>query len=150
MRIVVGSDHAGVVLKISIREHLCKLDGITVVDVGADSETPAADYPDITVEACRALQQGQVDRGILVCGSGIGMCIAANKCRGIRACVCHDVYSAAQGVEHDGMNVLALGARVIGPALARSVVEVFVNARFSNEQRHRRRLEKVTRLEDVG
>ena len=105
------------------------------------------DYPDYTVRLCRALQEGRAERGIMICGSGAGACIAANKMHGIRASVCHDHYTAHQAVEHDDANVLCLGSRVIGEALARELAETFLQARFSGESRHRRRLEKVISLE---
>lgn len=145
MRIVVGSDHAGFDLKEHIVTYLREL-GHQVVDVGAHSSAPV-DYPDYAEVVGVALREGRADRGVLICGSGVGASVAANKLPGIRAGLCHDTYSAHQGVEHDDMNVLVLGARVIGAEMARELVRAFVAAVFSGEERHRRRLEKVNALE---
>ena len=145
MKIVVGSDHAGFELKLELAEAL-RRDGHEVTDVGAYSTEPS-DYPDFAAAVGRAVQKGAVERGVLICGSGVGASVAANKLRGIRAAVCHDGYSAHQGVEHDDMNVLVLGSRVVGTALALELVQAFVSARFSGEERHLRRLEKVKALE---
>lgn len=146
MRIAVGVDHGGFNLKQALEDELAKL-GHTVVDCGADSFNPTDDYPDFAQAVGNALQRGEADRGVLVCGSGVGAAIAASKMRGIRACVCHDTYSARQGVEHDDMNVLSLGARVIGDELAKELVRAFVSAQFSREERHQRRLNKVLAIE---
>jgi ribose 5-phosphate isomerase B len=116
-------------------------------DLGAQSLDPADDYPDIVEAVAHAVSSGQAQRGILICGSGVGACIAANKVPGIRACLCHDTYSAHQGVQHDDMNVLCLGARVIALELAKELVAAFLNASFSGEERHRRRLNKVLLIE---
>jgi RpiB/LacA/LacB family sugar-phosphate isomerase len=145
MRIAIGADHAGFDMKIGLIQHLEAL-GHTVLDLGTDSRDPV-DYPDFAEAVARALLEGQADRGLLVCGSGVGATVAANKFRGIRAGLCHDTYSAHQGVEHDDINLLVLGSRVIGTELARELVTAFVNARFSGEERHRRRLAKVAALE---
>jgi len=145
MRLVLGSDHAGYELKQEIAAELRGL-GHEVVDVGTDSTAPV-DYPDFAEAVGRAVVEGRGERGILICGSGVGASVAANKIRGIRAAVCHDTYSAHQGVEHDDMNVLVLGGRIVGPALARDLVCAYLGASFSGEERHVRRLQKVKALE---
>ena len=145
MRIAVAFDHAGFPLKQTILNTV-RSAGHEPIDLGTDSATPV-DYPDYAVKLGRAILDGEAHRGILVCGSGVGACIAANKMRGIRACVCHDTYSAHQGVEHDDMNVLVLGGRIVGAALALELVQAFLGAAFSGEERHQRRLEKVRRIE---
>lgn len=146
MRIVVGADHRGYELKDVIAAQL-RASGHEVTDVGTNT-SDSVDYPDLAVAVGKVLQDGQADRGILVCGSGVGAVIAANKLRGIRASLCHDTYSAHQGVEHDDMNVLCMGSRVVGEDLALEIVKAFVNARFSGEERYRRRLAKVKELEE--
>jgi len=146
MRIAVGADHAGFEMKNEVADYLRGLSH-EVIDFGAHSAEPGDDYPDYAEAVGNAIRQGKADRGVLVCGSGVGVSVAANKIAGIRAAVCHDVYSAHQGVEHDDMNVLVLGARIIGPALALDLVAAFVGARFTNEERHVRRLAKVKALE---
>jgi RpiB/LacA/LacB family sugar-phosphate isomerase len=148
MRIAIASDHAGFKLKQDMLKYLGEL-GHWVVDLGTNSEDPV-DYPDYAVAVANAVLGGTAERGVLICGSGVGASVAANKLKGIRAAVCHDTYSAHQGVEHDDMNVLVLGARVIGPALARELVAAFVHATFSGEERHVRRLNKVRALEERG
>ena len=145
MKVVVGSDHAGFVLKQEIADAL-RAEGHDVLDVGTHSTAPA-DYPDSAEAVGRAVVDGRAERGVLVCGSGVGASVAANKVGGVRAAICHDTYSAHQGVEHDDMNVLVLGARIIGGALAPELVRAFLSARFSNDERHVRRLEKVKALE---
>lgn len=145
MRLVLGSDHAGFELKQGIAAALRGL-GHEVIDVGTDSLAPV-DYPDYAEAVGRAVVEGRGERGILFCGSGVGASVAANKIRGVRAAVCHDTYSAHQGVEHDDMNVLVLGGRIIGPALAGDLVRAFLGASFSGEERHLRRLQKVKALE---
>src|SRR5215467_13502385 len=145
MKLVIGSDHAGFELKNSMGDLLRGL-GHSVLDVGAFNMNPS-DYPDFAEAVGRAVLDGKAERGVLICGSGVGASVAANKLLGIRAGLCHDTYSARQGVEHDDMNVLALGARVIGPELARELVIAFVRAMFSGEERHRRRLAKIQALE---
>jgi RpiB/LacA/LacB family sugar-phosphate isomerase len=147
MRVAVAGDHAGLVLKNVVREALTG-SGHDVRDLGTFATEPV-DYPDYAALVARAIAEGVCERGVLVCGSGVGASVAANKHRGIRAGLCHDIYSAHQGVEHDDMNVLVLGGRVIGEALARELVLAFVAARFSNEERHCRRLDKVRALEEV-
>jgi ribose 5-phosphate isomerase B len=146
MRIAVGTDHGGFLLKESVVAAIQEV-GHEVVDVGAYTLDPKDDYPDVAVAVGRAVQSGQAERGIAICGSGVGVVIAANKLKGIRACLCHDTYSAAQGVQHDNMNVLGLGGRIIGPALARELVIAFLNARFDQAERFLRRAEKVNALE---
>jgi ribose 5-phosphate isomerase B len=148
MKIAVAADHAGYELKNHLRGVIEKL-GHTVTDLGAHNAEPS-DYPDFAEAIGKAVQSGAVERGVLICGSGVGASIAANKLHGIRAAICHDAYSAHQGVEHDNMNILVLGSRVIGPALAEDLVEAFLKANFTNEARHVRRLEKVNRLESKG
>lgn len=145
MRIAVGSDHAGFAMKQELSDYLRGL-GHTVVDLGTHSSDPV-DYPDYAEAIGSAVLSGSVERGVLICGSGVGASVAANKLPGIRAGLCHDTYSAHQGVEHDDTNVLVLGARVIGPELANELVRAFIGARFSGEPRHRRRLEKISSLE---
>jgi len=145
MRIVLGSDHAGFQLKEEIAAYLRER-GTKLLDVGTNGPEPV-DYPDFAEAVGTPVLEAKADRGIVICGSGIGASIAANKIPGIRAGVCHDTYSARQGVEHDDMNVLVMGSRVIGPALAREIVKTFLDAKFSNEERHRRRLDKVLALE---
>jgi RpiB/LacA/LacB family sugar-phosphate isomerase len=145
MRIAIGSDHAGFQLKEIISAYLRELKH-QVADVGTHSTEPV-DYPDFAEAIGKALIEGQADRGVLICGSGVGASVAANKMPGIRAGLCHDTYSAHQGVEHDDMNILVLGARVIGVELARELVRAFLGAEFTGEERHRRRLEKILLLE---
>lgn len=145
MRVAAGADHAGFELKALIIDHLTKA-GHEVVDVGTHSLEPV-DYPDYARAVAEAVLSGRAERGLLICGSGVGACVAANKLAGIRAGLCHDTYSAHQGVEHDDMNVLCLGSRVIGPELALELVNAFLAARFSGEERHRRRVAKIEALE---
>jgi ribose 5-phosphate isomerase B len=147
MRIAVGCDHAGFPLKQTVADELRRL-GHDVVDLGAGSAERPVDYPDISEAVAGALVAGDADRAVLICGSGVGASVAANKVRGIRAAVCHDTYSAGQGVEHDDMNVLTLGARVIGPALATDLVRAFVEAKFSGDERHVRRVGKIGAIEE--
>lgn len=146
MRIAIASDHAGFPLKELVRVHVAEL-GHDVQDLGAYDTTPS-DYPDFAVKVGTALMRGEADRGILICGSGVGVCIAANKMPGVRAGMCHDTYSAHQGVEHDEMNVIVLGARIIAEALAFECVDSYLNANFiANEERFVRRLNKVYAIE---
>jgi ribose 5-phosphate isomerase B len=145
VRIAVGADHAGFELKQRLAEQL-RQSGAEVLDLGTDGPEPV-DYPDYAEAVGQALREGRADRGLLVCGSGVGASVAANKLPGVRAGLCHDTYSAHQGVQHDDMNVLVLGARVIGIELARELLQAFVAARFSGAERHQRRLEKVNDLE---
>lgn len=146
MKIVIGSDHAGVDLKANLIEYLNQL-GHSVVNVGVDTPTPV-DYPDYAKKVSDVVIGGGAERGVLICGSGVGASVAANKIRGVRAGLCHDVYSAHQGVEHDNMNVLVLGSRVIGPETARELAHAFLAASFTGEERHVRRLAKVRELEE--
>ncbi len=145
MRIAMGADHAGFEMKRDLTAYLAK-NGHEIMDIGAFT-TAAVDYPDIAEGVAQAVRNGQADRGIIVCGSGIGAAIAACKLPGIRACVCHDTYSAKQAVEHDDMNVLCLGARVIGAALAKLLADTFLAAGFSGEARHMTRLAKIDAIE---
>jgi ribose 5-phosphate isomerase B len=148
MKVILGADHGGYALK---NELLSRLKGkYDVTDAGAYTFDETDDYPDFAVVVGKAVATGKAERGILICGSGVGACIAANKIPGIRACLCHDTYSAHQGVEHDDMNVLCMGARVIGPALARDITTVFLASKFSNEERHIRRLAKMKLIEKEG
>ena len=146
MNVAVGADHAGFGLKATVVEAIRSL-GHHVVDCGAFQLEPGDDYPDFAAAVSQALMEDRADRGVLVCGSGVGASVAANKFSGIRSGLCHDTYSAHQGVEDDDMNVLALGARVIGPALATELVTTFLRARVSGAERHERRLAKVRALE---
>ncbi len=146
MKIALGADHAGYELKETMAAELTEM-GYEVVDVGTYSTDPV-DYPDYAAALGRAVLDGRAERGILICGSGAGASIAANKLKGIRATVAHDAYTAHQAVEHDDINVLALGARVIGVAQASELVRSFVGAEFSGEDRHLRRLNKVLALEE--
>ena len=145
MKIVIGSDHAGFALKNAMGDVLRGL-GNAVLDVGAFNENPS-DYPDFAEAVGRAVLDGRAERGVLICGSGVGASVAANKLVGIRAAVCHDTYSAHQGVEHDDMNVLVLGSRIVGVKLAEDLVKAFLGAQFTNEERHKRRLAKIAVLE---
>jgi RpiB/LacA/LacB family sugar-phosphate isomerase len=145
MRIVVGADHAGYELKQVLAAYL-RHRGHEIVDIGTDSDEPV-DYPDYADALSQAVLDGRAERGLLICGSGVGASVAANKIRGIRAGLCHNTYSARQGVEHDDMNVLVLGARVIGVEVARDLVDNFLGAQFNGEERHRRRVEKIRALE---
>ncbi len=145
MRVAIAADHGGYLLKAPLVA-VVKEAGHEPLDLGAHS-AERSDYPDFARAVGEALQQGLAERGIVICGSGVGACIAANKMRGIRAAICHDTYSAHQGVEHDDMNVLVLGGRVIGAELAAEIVRVFLNARFSYGERYMARLKKVALLE---
>jgi ribose 5-phosphate isomerase B len=149
MKVALGCDHAG----FDLRQHVAdwiRAAGHEVLDRGPVRLDPDDDYPDAAAAVGRAVAQGDAERGVLLCGSGVGASVAANKIRGVRAGLCHDTYSARQGVEHDDINVLCLGARVIGEALARELVGAFLAARFSGEARHRRRLRKIEALERGG
>jgi RpiB/LacA/LacB family sugar-phosphate isomerase len=145
MRVAIGADHGGFALKARLVEALRQA-GHEVVDLGTHSDEPV-DYPDYARAVGRALLEGRAERGVLICGSGAGASIAANKMHGIRASLAHDTYTAHQMVEHDDVNVCCLGARVVGPELAAEIVTVFMNASFSGEERHLRRLKKVAALE---
>jgi len=144
-RVAVGADHAGYRYKEVLADHLRGL-GHDVIDLGTDGPQ-SVDYPDYARAVAETVARGEVDRGLLVCGSAVGVCIVANKVPGVRAGICHETYSARQAVEHDDMNILCLGERVIGIEVAREVTTAFMNARFSNEERHRRRLEKLRTVE---
>ena len=152
MRIAIGSDHGGFSLKEEISRFVQEL-GYEVLDFGTDS-SDSVDYPDFVELVGKAIQTGQADRGILFCGSGIGVCITANKMKGLYAAICHDIYSANQGVEHDDMNVLCLGGRVIGPDLAKALVKKYLESRFigndPGESRHLNRVAKMKKIEEKG
>ena len=151
MRIAFSADHAGAALKDELIRRM-RASGLDRewLDLGSDGSDPEDDYSDFAQRLGDAIVAGEADRGILICGSGVGASVAANKIRGIRAAVCHDTYSAHQGVEHDDMNVLTLGARVIGPEPAYECTAAFIGATFSGEPRHRRRLGKVLAIEAAG
>jgi ribose 5-phosphate isomerase B len=146
MRIGIAADHEGFALKNQLATALSAA-GYELVDFGAHDLTPDDDYPDYVVPLARAVAAGQVDRGIAICGSGVGVCVAANKVHGVRAGLCHDHFSARQGVQDDDMNVLCLGSQVVGLALAWELTQIFLAARFSGAERHLRRLTKVSALE---
>jgi len=147
VKLVISSDHAGFPLKEAVRANLAKA-GHEVLDLGAYTVEPEDDYPDFAEKVGEAIKEGVAARGILICGSGVGVCVAANKIPGIRAAICHDAYSAHQGVEHDDMNVLVLGARIIGSSLAYELALAFIGASFQGkEARFRRRFEKVLAIE---
>ena len=146
MKLVIGSDHAGFALKVALGDLLRSLKH-EVLDVGAFNENPS-DYPDFAEAVGRAVLEGKAERGVLICGSGVGASVAANKLMGIRAGMCHDTYSAHQGVEHDNINVLVLGSRVVGVKLAEDLVKAFLGAKFTHEERHVRRLRKIEMLEE--
>lgn len=148
MRIVIGCDHAGFPLKKRVIEAV-RQEGHRVIDIGTTSTKPV-DYPDYARKLAGIIQSEKAERGIILCGSGVGACIVANKFRGIRAGMCHDPFSARQCVEDDDANVLCLGARVIGPGLAVALVRIFLKARFSRAERHRRRVSKIFELENLG
>jgi RpiB/LacA/LacB family sugar-phosphate isomerase len=148
VRVALAADHAGAALKDELLRRL-RIDfpQDELIDLGGDGTDPADDYPDFALAIGRLVGAGGAERGILVCGSGIGASVAANKVPGVRAAICHDTYSARQGVEHDDLNVLTLGSRVVGPELAYELAIAFLRASFSGEARHRRRLEKVLAIE---
>ncbi len=146
MRVAIGADHGGYPLKDEIKAHMRSL-GHEPMDVGAHEFDPHDDYPDFAVAVASAVAEGRAERGVMICGSGVGASITANKIRGVRASVCHDTYSAHQGVEHDEMNVLCMGARIIGSELAREISAAFLSARFIPEERYSRRLKKINALE---
>lgn len=152
MKIAIGFDHAGFPLKQTVLDAV-RSAGHEPIDKGTNS-AESVDFPDFAEAVGRAIQNGEAERGILVCGSGIGACIAANKMKGVYASICHDTYSAAQGVSHDDMNVLCLGGRVIGPELAKIIIPAFLNAQYQGNkaggERLARRVEKIHKLEDVG
>lgn len=149
MRVAIGADHAGYALKEALVERLASA-GHDLVDVGAHEFDSEDDYPDFAIAVGEKVRGGEAERGVVVCGSGVGSCVAANKLRGIRASVCHDIYSAGQGVEHDDLNVICLGGRIVDVGLAAELVDAFLGARFNPEQRFARRLEKVLAAERRG
>src|SRR5580693_8592292 len=147
MKLVIASDHAGFELKEQVRAYLTR-EGHEILDLGAYKVEPQDDYPDYAERVGEAIRAGDAPRGILICGSGVGVCVASNKIPGIRAGICHDTYSGHQGVEHDDMNVVVLGSRIIGPALAIEVVNAFISAQFiAGEERFQRRFKKVLAIE---
>lgn len=145
MKVAVACDHAGFPLKDTVMDAIRKA-GHEVIDLGTNSTAPV-DYPDIAEKLGRAIQRGEADRGVVICGSGVGAAVAANKMVGVRAGLCHDTYSARQCVEHDDVNVLSLGGRIIGPEVAVEVVHAFLAAKFTGEERHVRRLNKILAIE---
>lgn len=147
MNVVIASDHAGYTLKAHMVAYVQAL-GYAVLDLGVDNAETPADYPDVAHSVGRAIQDGRAERGILICGSGVGACIAANKMQGVYAAICHDAYSAAQGVQHDNMNVLCLGGRIVGTALAEVLAGAFLSARFAQEERFLRRFDKLKAIEN--
>ena len=146
MKIAIASDHAGYPLKEKLIKHLRSL-GYEISDLGTDSPDVPVDYPDFAIKAAMEILTDRAERAIVVCGSGVGACVVANKIKGIRAGLCHDTYSAPQGVEHDDINVLCLGGRIIGECLAFEIAASFASAKFSGEERHLRRLKKIYSLE---
>jgi ribose 5-phosphate isomerase B len=151
MRVAFAADHAGAALKLELMRRLDAAGlGHDLIDLGGDGSDPLDDYPDFAQRIGLTVRDGAADRGVLICGSGVGASVAANKIRGVRTAICHDTYSAHQGVEHDDMNILTLGSRVIGPEPAFECVLAFLAATFSGEERHRRRLNKVLAIEAAG
>jgi len=148
LRIALGGDHAGFPLKGAIADRYRPL-LTSLIDCGTHSEA-SCDYPDFAIAVCKELIGGNADRGIVVCGSGVGVSVAANKIPGIRAAICHDTYSAHQGVEHDDMNVLCIGGRIIGSELAFEIIDAFLSAKYEPQERHARRLDKVLEIERQG
>jgi ribose 5-phosphate isomerase B len=148
-RVVVAADHGGFVLKTNLISWL-REQGIEVLDLGTTIFDIEDDYPDFALKLAEVVACGKIERGILICGSGVGATIAANKIPGARACLCHDTYSAHQGVEHDNMNILCLGGRVIGIEMAKELILTFVKAKFNNEEKYKRRVEKIFEIEKRG
>ena len=148
MRVAIGADHAGFDLKEKIKEELMA-QGYDILDMGAHEYVASDDYPDFAAAVARTVAAGSAEKGIIFCGSGVGATIAANKIKGARACLCHDIYSAAQGVEHDDLNIMCLGGQIVGPALARQLIKGFLQAKYAGEERFQRRLEKVIALENM-
>ncbi|MFK8114793.1 MAG: ribose 5-phosphate isomerase B [Rubripirellula sp.] len=148
LRVALGGDHAGFPLKQAVAERL-GTQVSALIDCGTNSEA-SCDYPDFAIAVARELIEGRADRGIVVCGSGVGVSVAANKFPGIRAAICHDTYSAHQGVEHDDMNVLCIGGRIIGSELAFEIIDAFLSAKYEPQERHARRLDKVLEIEKKG
>ena len=145
-KIVIGADHRGYQLKEKMKEFLLNRN-YEIIDVGTHS-TVMVDYPDTASDLVKPILSGECEKGILICGSGVGACVAANKFKGIRAGTCHDVFSAHQGVEDDDMNVLCLGSGIVGPSLAEDIIVAFLNAKLKPEERYRRRLDKIKKIED--
>lgn len=148
MRIAIAADHAGFTIKDDVINTIQSL-GHDIVDLGTYNQEPV-DYPDYAAKVGKAIQDRQVERGVLICGSGVGVCVAANKIKGVYACVCHDTYSAHQGVEHDNMNVLCIGSRIVGIELVNDIITSFLAAKFIGEGRFLRRVEKIYKLENIG
>ncbi|HAF62741.1 MAG TPA: ribose 5-phosphate isomerase B [Anaerolineaceae bacterium] len=146
MKVAVGTDHAGFPIKQSVIEAVEEL-GHEVIDVGTFTDAQSVDYPDFAYKVGKTILDGLAERGIIICGSGVGACIAANKMDGIYAAICHDTYSAHQGVEHDGMNVLCLGGRIVGPSLVYEIVQSFLNAQVEEAERHQKRRSKIKGIE---
>jgi|TARA_B110000263_G_C14929875_1_gene338730 ribose 5-phosphate isomerase B len=149
MTVAVGADHAGYALKKDLQEWFISQD-VDIIDVGAYSMDPSDDYPDFAAKVGVAVANKDVDRGIIFCGSGVGASIAANKILGVRASICHDLYSATQGVEHDDLNVLCIGARIVDAEFAKELIEAFLSSEFTAEERHSRRVNKIIALEQKG
>jgi ribose 5-phosphate isomerase B len=149
MRIAVAADHAGYILKSIVIETI-QNNGHEAIDLGVDRSDASVDFPDYAQKAALAIKRKEAERAILICGSGVGMCIAANKFDGVNAAICHDTYSAHQGVEHDGMNTLCLGGRIIGTELTAEIVKAFISAQFINDPRFIRRLDKIITIEKQG
>lgn len=148
IRLAVGGDHAGFTLKQAVVQRFNPL-VTSLIDCGTESET-SCDYPDFAIAVSREIINRRADRGLMICGSGVGVSVAANKIPGIRAAICHDTYSAHQGVEHDDMNVLCVGGRIIGSELAFEIIQAFLNARYEPQERHARRLAQVLEIEQKG
>ncbi len=149
LRVAFAADHGGFPLKADLMKVAESL-ACEVMDLGAFQYEALDDYPDFALKAAKAVQEGKVDRAVVLCGSGVGACVVVNKVKGVRAGLCHDTYSAHQGVEHDSINILCLGARIIGIELAKEIVKAFLQARFTGEERHVRRLAKVSEIETAG
>jgi ribose 5-phosphate isomerase B len=149
MRVVIGADHAGFDLKEKMKQELIS-QGYEILDIGAHEYVASDDYPDFAIAVARAVAAGQAPKGIVFCGSGVGATVAANKIKGARACLCHDIYSAVQGVEHDDLNIICLGGQIVGPALARQLIKGFLQAQYAGEERFQRRLDKVLALENTN
>jgi len=145
--IAIAADHGGFELKEQLKNYLGSFSDVQILDLGAEEYNAWDDYPDFAILAAQSIVNKQADKAIVVCGSGVGACVAANKFKNVRAGICHDAYSAHQGVEHDDMNVLCLGGRIIGIEVAKEIIYKFVNAKFSGQERHVRRLNKVLELE---
>ena len=147
IKVVLSADHGGFDLKEALKNYMVSLPEVCITDLGAVRYNADDDYPDFAILAAKAVAEQKAQKAIIICGSGVGACVTANKIKGARACVCHDTYSPRQGVEHDDMNVLCLGGRVIGIEVAKEIVLAFCNATFSDNERHKRRLEKIILLE---